>query len=435
VNNDGYLDILLGVWRDNSEQDPDGMECSTILWGSPEGFSSDNRSFCLYGGGTHVIFVADFNNDTYLDVFVGSTYYGFQPNYPPRIYWGGPDGLDSTRYSLVWTQPPPEDRMGTYGGTVADMNGDGYLDIVGCWHDVFILWGNASGYSPTNRTLLNNPDCRSLQVEDINKDGYLDIIAASKAPLSDWNNGIITIYLGPDYRNSVVIPSPSAYGVYVADLDNDGYPDIVSSQKELSSSAVIWNNYPSFSITELPGTNKASRNLSVQIFGNVYDRKNRFGYISPVVSVPYTIGLKNISVFGYVPDGMRYNVFVRSSNDGRNFGPWIPISQHGEPLINVVGSFFQYRIDIYTDLSRTSLFHIDSVKLVFSDEIKEVDEGFAIYNKSVLLYGNGKVNYGLYNENGRLVEKGSFMNFKEVKLNRGLYLLRLNKKTYKFIIP
>jgi len=65
LNNDGYLDIVAGVWRDDEEEHPDGMECSKVFYGGPEGY---RPSGCLWGGGTHVVLVADFNYDTYLDV-------------------------------------------------------------------------------------------------------------------------------------------------------------------------------------------------------------------------------------------------------------------------------------------------------------------------------------------------------------------------------
>ncbi len=436
INDDGWPDILLAVHRDGDEAAPDGMECSTILWGAPEGYAGGRRSFCLYGGGTHVIFAADFNNDTYLDVFVGSTYYNFAPHYPPRIYWGGPDGLDSTRYSLVWTEPPPEDRLGTYGGTVADMNRDGWLDIVGCWHPVFILWNSGGRFSPTDRTLLANPDCRSLQVADMNGDGKLDIVAASKSVEDDLSKGKITIYWGDRY-DYVAIPSPSAYGVYVADLDGDGWPDIVSSQKEMDHSDVYWNTgYPLFwGTTLLEGTHKASRNLSVQFFGNVFDRSNRFGFLSHTVRTAAPAFLSQFEVFGDIPEGTEVKAFVRASEDGSNFGPWIPITPSGEPYLPLYGRAFQYRLDVSTDFSRTSDFHVDSVRLRFSDHLPRASRVRVVqYGGSILLYGDGCHRYALYTKDGRRYASGKFCDFLEIRtVNRKTYLIKVDGLTFKVV--
>jgi FG-GAP repeat. len=110
---------------------------------------------------------------------------------------------------------------------------------------------------------LSLRDCRNVQAYDINGDGWVDVIFGERAPLSDWRNGRIT--------------TSTNYGILVMDFDGDGKPDILSSRKEIDSSSIYWNiGPPAFFDTSIK-TNlysvKASRNLSVQIFGNIYDRK------------------------------------------------------------------------------------------------------------------------------------------------------------------
>jgi hypothetical protein len=46
LNNDGYLDIITGVWRDYDFSNL--LACSWVYWGSNEGWSDSNR-VCLIG--------------------------------------------------------------------------------------------------------------------------------------------------------------------------------------------------------------------------------------------------------------------------------------------------------------------------------------------------------------------------------------------------
>jgi hypothetical protein len=174
LNNDGYLDIITGVWRDYDFSNL--LACSWVYWGSSEGWSDSNR-VCLPGAGTHPVFPADLNRDGFLDVFVGNLYYPgyFPPIYPPRVYKNFGYGFDSTFFDAIFFKDSPFDSVGTYGATVADLNNDGYLDIIGCAYGYgVVMWGSEIGYSPFNKhEFLSLRDCRNVQAYDINGDGKL----------------------------------------------------------------------------------------------------------------------------------------------------------------------------------------------------------------------------------------------------------------------
>ena len=172
------------------------------------------------------------------------------------VYWGSNEGWsDSNRVCLIGTDfwifssaiyDSPFDSIGTYGATVADLNNDEYVVI----------------HLSTS----------------INGDGWVDVIFGEKAPFSDWRNGRIT--------------TSTNYGILMG-MGN-----------------IYWNiGPPAFFYTSIK-TNlysvKASRNLSVQIFGNFYF------LLPPKPSTIFTSTLSLVQTFvnfpflyGQLPNSLR----------------------------------------------------------------------------------------------------------------------------------
>jgi hypothetical protein len=179
VNNDSLPDIAFfndeGYFRD-------GPTTSYLYWGDGTRNYSDKRRHKFL---THQVFGfghADLDDDGNVDVIFARRNFH--------------DGISHRQagLSIQWNvggdfkNPTPLTMTYGYGGVrIADINKDGYLDILSggrCLdlednskHGFPIFWGSKNGYSFKNRQLLHYTDqrVRGQLLMDLNKDGWLDI--------------------------------------------------------------------------------------------------------------------------------------------------------------------------------------------------------------------------------------------------------------------
>jgi hypothetical protein len=224
LDNDGWLDVVVG---NHYQDDEHFVEYSWIYWGSAEGFSEGNRT-TLDTIGTYANSVADLNQDGWLDI-VFSNHRNTEQYYEldSYVYWGGQDGFANGRRTDLPT-------LGATDNTVSDVNGDGWLDIVFSNNrdnggrttvNSYIFWGNPLGFSRGNRLELPTERATANSVADLNGDGYADIVFSNyRHPVSYiyWNSPS-----GFNPANRTELPTQGAVGNSVDDLNYDGYPDIV----------------------------------------------------------------------------------------------------------------------------------------------------------------------------------------------------------------
>lgn len=218
ANNDGWIDVTNG---------------STIFWGSETGFS-DSRS-TSYSGGYGCAY-ADLNIDGYVDLVNTSGV---------NIFWGNADGPNPSNYTNL--------SLGEEACFVADFNKDGYLDIAfdyADYNDAGIYWGTSGGYSESYVTLLPAVQSQhNIEAADLNKDGWLDLIFVNQH--ASYN----TIYWGSptgfhaEDANHIPYLSSYIHGLSVADLDDDGWLDLVfTGNYGIDESWIYWG--PSFSTSD-----------------------------------------------------------------------------------------------------------------------------------------------------------------------------------------
>jgi len=181
--------------------------------------------------GAWSVFVADMDGDGDLDI-VSASYND------DTIAWYANDGNAATwtAYDIATTA------NGAQSVFVADMDGDGDMDIVSAsGNDNTIAWyennGNAATWTAYD-IATSAGGAISVFVADMDGDGDMDIVSAS------YNHNTIAWYENNGNANpnwaavNIATSAAGASSVFVADMDGDGDMDIVSASS--SDSTIAW---------------------------------------------------------------------------------------------------------------------------------------------------------------------------------------------------
>ncbi len=212
---DGFMDIYWTTYGDNP---------NTLLKNNGDGTFDDvtTEAGVEYTQGGHALDVSDFNNDGYVDIYVGS-----YSNLSCKLFKNNGDGT----FDDVSVSSGTTGHHDTRTTTFADYNNDGFLDIFSSHHDF---------YSYSNTMLKNNGDETFTEVApslgisgewigdyfgvgwaDYNLDGALDLFAAGHIDKYNLfkNTNCPGTYLMVDLKG--IISNPNGIGAQV-DVWNNG---------------------------------------------------------------------------------------------------------------------------------------------------------------------------------------------------------------------
>jgi len=259
----GTYDVLLGS----------GDGTFTVV-GSPFGPSSETGSFI----------VGDFNNDGIPDVAaINAAEYA--PTGNITIFLGNGDGT----FTVAGSSPALD-----YNPTAiatADVNGDGNADLIvvqqgsstSSNEQVVIFLGNGDGtFTQASSTTSITSFGNSVIPADLNGDGHVDLVLSG---------GGVTILLGKGDGTFTTVAGPSQAGeatVAVADVNNDGFPDLVFGAAGTSYLTVFLGNGDG-TFTEAP----SSPNVNIKISGLAIADFNQDG----IPDIAYTYGQAGV-LFG-----------------------------------------------------------------------------------------------------------------------------------------
>jgi hypothetical protein len=247
-DNDGDADIFLlrGAWWDKF-----GCTPNSLLQNDGKGHFTDvtKKAGVLSFHPTNSARFEDFNNDGWLDLFIGNEASKGSPNHPCELYLNNQDGT----FTEIAKKAGIAVKTYVKGVATGDYDNDGYVDIFlsvfqsgsnRLFRNTTAETGKLSFTETTKEAGISSPaDCFPTWFVDYDNDGWLDLFVASfhndylyQLPAhftglpydADYsalyhNNGDGTFTnIGEEAGfNQPVLAMGANYG----DLDNDGYPD------------------------------------------------------------------------------------------------------------------------------------------------------------------------------------------------------------------
>jgi len=128
-----------------------------------------------------------------------------------------------------------ENANGPYSVYTADINDDGYMDVISCsvWGDKVFWHENIDGQGTFETHIIqeNVDNAASVFAAYINADGYMDVLSASDAgDIVNWYEN--TDGQGTFVTHIITTNVDGAIQVHAADIDGDGDMDVLSASED-----------------------------------------------------------------------------------------------------------------------------------------------------------------------------------------------------------
>jgi len=250
IDNDGETDIVICNFYDDSDggdYEPD----SVIYWGDADRFSTLTTT-ALPTAGCRSVEVEDFDGDGLADVvFANSFDNAYEYQIDSVVYWN-----DNDRFSVLTTTGLPT--SWTHAVEVEDMDGDGDLDLLfgslygdsGYAGESYVYWNDGGSFSATDRCEIPTDGAYYIYAEDLNGDGYSEVIVPASwdddTENETWSTVTWGSASGPCGTSTTALPTLAPIGADFADLNDDGFIDLVFSSASYatrdSESYIYWGS-------------------------------------------------------------------------------------------------------------------------------------------------------------------------------------------------
>jgi hypothetical protein len=230
VNHDGYADIIFPNSHGYTERGP------TWIYEPIRAARGDWPRRELPNDSGWMSRVADVDGDGHDDLIVVNGENGVTSELDSYVYWGGPNGLSGERTELP--------TIGAYDVAAVDLTGDGPKDLIfpSAWVDhhnpgrprpiQFYVHSAPRRFEDASRQFdLTGIGAASLACADLTGDGHPDLVVANYRREFDYEVDSF-IYWGRDGgfdTEPFRLPTHTALHVIAADLNGDGFPEIIFS--------------------------------------------------------------------------------------------------------------------------------------------------------------------------------------------------------------
>jgi hypothetical protein len=210
---------------------------------------------------------------------------------------------------------------------------------------------------------LSGPGLESNAIADLNKDGYLDLIfpLAASAHSEIWWGG------SEGYNSDKVmkLEANGAAHAFVADLDGYGWPDLVASNHQIgfdhaAGTNIYWGSNKGFSRSNRTHLPTIGVHLDAMVdAGNIYTRKYEWDYVSTSLEAPQGTKFERLhwKAETGLGTGVKFQVRTAATRGGLEKAGWsgpdrtVPFYESSGARLAIGGQehrWLQYRAILYS---------------------------------------------------------------------------------------
>ncbi len=244
LDKDGNMDLVVSNYSNGTWT---GMD-SAVYWGAGEkeakAKGDEGWAFGPFNGRTFLpsqncqnAAIGDFNKDGWDDIVfaLAGGFWEYRDKNavgsPSKIYWNREGKFDREDFTDV-------DALGPTDVATADLDGDGWLDLVFSNaeedSESFVYYGGEDGFTGDRLAKLPTNQPSSAEIADVNNDGSMDIVFSNEGGEESY------AYLSDGGKfsagNRIVFETYNSKDSAVADFNQDGFADVFFTNHQHSFS-------------------------------------------------------------------------------------------------------------------------------------------------------------------------------------------------------